>query len=147
MSTVEPAPTIAKLRQWFPASRWDDQAVQAAIDAGSTETDFLVERARLYLLRQLYGQLLHDPTKWTANGDYSEDRTAQMKALKAEIGDLEAVIGEGPHANGIDPKVPTLQATSMFRPDQENTFVQETASTQPGIDGERSLYSGRHTRW
>lgn len=143
----ETAPTIAQLRQWFPASRWEDSELQTAIEAGSgTDTQRLC-RARLFLLRQTYGQLLADPTRWTANGDYSEDHTAQMRALKAEIRECETMLGETPEANGIDPSLPTLTGGAcLFRSDQENSFVSEREATAgvPVPDGERGIVTRRN---
>lgn len=145
----EPTPTVAQLRQWFPTSRWGHDDLQQAIDAGSDSDTRRIDRARLYLLRVLHGRLLADPTKWTANGDYSEDRTAQLRAVKDEIDALETGLGESAIPDWKDPNLATMSnGATMYRTDQSESFLPEKADNAAGsmvaCDGERGRVTRRH---
>lgn len=85
------AATLARIREHV-GSRPDDTAVETAFGLAGNGT---IEAAALSILRARRADLLLNPTAFAVQGDYSENRTENLKALNARIADLESACGMG----------------------------------------------------
>ncbi len=83
------ADPIADVREWVGSSPADTE-VYAALDRYDGDTN----RAALAILRARRADMVSAAAQWAVSGDYSQDATANIKALDAHIGRLERVTGE-----------------------------------------------------
>ncbi len=88
---------IEAVRDWV-GSKPDDPAVNAILARfdGQSHT---VERAALSIL--LRREADGGPAKWSVDGDYSQDASANLKALQARIARLRAITGD--YVSGLPP--------------------------------------------
>lgn len=80
-------------REWV-GSQPDDTALQAAIDEWRSP-----HRAALAILRARRADMIAQPAKWAVVDDYSQDASANLRALDDQIARLEALVPE----EGTDP--------------------------------------------
>ena len=83
------ADNLAAIRQWV-GSVPDDVELLTLLAAGDEP-----QRIALQILRVRYADMVTNPAKWAVVDDYSQDGTANLKALAAQIGRLENALGEG----------------------------------------------------
>ncbi len=80
---------VADVREWVGSSP-DDPEVYAALDRYDDDAN----RAALAILRSRRADMVTQAAKWAVSGDYSQDATANIKALDAHIARLERVTDE-----------------------------------------------------
>lgn len=85
---MPPSP-LTRLRTWIGTTPDDGDALAVLVDH-----DDQVEAAALTILRTRYADMVSNPAKWAVVDDYSQDATANLKALAARITALEEVTGE-----------------------------------------------------
>lgn len=68
---------------------------EAELDEALGRASGDVANAALSILRTRYADALNSPAVWSVAGDYSEDRTANLKAMGEQISRLEAEIASG----------------------------------------------------
>lgn len=84
--TLDP---IAAVRRWV-GSQPDDVDLWVTLDQYGEDPD----RAALHILRVRYADMVANPAKWAVVDDYSQDGTANLAFLRAQIARLEAIVGE-----------------------------------------------------
>jgi len=98
----------------------EQTVVQAAFDA--CDGDLII--AELGLWYQTRANMLSSPTKWAADGDYSEDNTANLKAVEQHIARLEDKAGLGV----TEPARPRTGQRQMVRTDRNRLFIDHKSS-------------------
>lgn len=104
MTDVDP---IWAVREWVGSLPEDGDIEDALV-----RHDDDAKRAALAILRVRRADLVASAAKWAVDGDYSQDATANIKALDAVIGRLENDLGVDETANTL----PMLTSTPICGP-------------------------------
>jgi len=93
-------------REWVGSEPCDND-VRAAIAVHDS-----AERAALAILRARRADMVAAAARWAVAGDYSQDTTANIKALDAQVARLERLCGEDddalPVVNSVGITGPTI---------------------------------------
>lgn len=97
---------LSTVREWVGSEPCDADA-RAAIAAHDS-----AERAALAILRARRADMVAAAARWAVSGDYSQDTTANIKALDGSIARLERICGEDddalPVVNSVGITGPTI---------------------------------------
>ena len=91
-------------REWVGSEPCDGEVLDAI------EIHLGPHRAALAILRARRADMVAAAARWAVSGDYSQDTTANIKALDDHIARLEAVCGEATSA------LPTLTSAPIVGP-------------------------------
>lgn len=100
-----------------------DGLSQVTLDAAYDAAEGDVNQAALVLWWDHRSNIMSGPLSWSAQGDYSEDRTKNVYEVNKIISGLEQTVGVGTSASGIDTSQPMLGTAPMRRLGRETLYV------------------------
>lgn len=100
---------LEAIRSWVGDTPSDSSIQSTWVAAGET-----VEATALSILRRRRANLVADPLKFGADGDWSQDATANLKALDADIATLDSLVSTVDLSGGL----PTVTTSKLLHPGQ-----------------------------
>lgn len=104
---------------------------QASLDAAYTAAEGDVNAAALVLWWDHRSNIMSSPLSWSAQGDYSEDRTKNVDEVNNIVRQLEQTVGVGASAAGLSSSQPMLSSAPVRRLGREGLFVGDPYASTP----------------
>ncbi len=104
---------------------------QEALDAAWVASEGDVNASALVLWWDHRSDIMSSPLKWSAQGDYQEDRTKNVDEVNKIVAGFEQTVGVGVSASGIDPTLPMLSSAPVRRLGREGLFVGDPLASTP----------------